>query len=197
MQSNGLTETLAELRLTPDNPNLRRALCGQILEIVWPSLAKCVQNIRYLTPDCDREDIVNETLYRIFRWSLGRATSSPGEDLNATDLISVAIVTCKNVIRDTFRHKAVRDRSLELENSEHAPGSSSPLVELVLGERAETVRDALESLNLGERRIVEMRFYQGKTYDDIGNETGLSPEGVRYRLRLIMKKLEVWVSKHS
>jgi len=198
VKSNELGKLLEELRLDPDNPHLRRAFSTQVFDIVWPHLARHTRNVRYLAPDCDCEDLVNETLYRVLKWSLRRAISSPEAHLEAKDLISIAIVTCRNVTSDIFRRRALRSRHLESrETGESTSDSSSPLIEVVLGDRAELLKKVLENLDPKERRILQMRFYEGKTYAAIACEMKLSPEGVRYRLQMIVEKLKMWVSKHS
>ncbi len=71
-----------------------------------------------------------------------------------------------------------------------APESSlTPEESLYIAERRERVSDALEQLPMEQRQALELAYFQGLTYSEIGAATGKTLGTVKTRLRLGLSKL--------
>ena len=53
------------------------------------------------------------------------------------------------------------------------------------------IRKALSELPAEQRRAFEMSRFEGKTYEQIARETGVSVKTVEYRISQVLRKLEV------
>lgn len=79
------------------------------------------------------------------------------------------------------------DSVLELDLGEREP--ARPDVEAARADLREWMRLALEFLDDGDRRIVRLREFEGKTFNEIGALFDLEPNTVRMRFRRALAKL--------
>jgi RNA polymerase sigma-70 factor (ECF subfamily) len=68
--------------------------------------------------------------------------------------------------------------------------SMSPGDEVVAAEVATLVRDAVQMLPDGQRRLVELAYFEGMTYREAGLAVGIAEGTAKSRLRLALAKLE-------
>jgi len=98
-------------------------------------------------------------------------------------LLRVAANEAKQVLRRNQRHAALR-----LDTAREVAGSADP------GESAD-VRAALRTLAPADRELVAWRYVLGMNSVEIGLQIGLSPEGVRSRLKRIRDQLRKELDK--
>ena len=70
------------------------------------------------------------------------------------------------------------------------PGKEPPDEELILKESLGTLFRSMETLPDSQRKLLQLHVLQGKTYDEIAAETGLSPLNIRVQVSLARKKLK-------
>ena len=94
--------------------------------------------------------------------------------------------------RSLDRLKAVkRRREVSGESSDVAeyPDSADPAGEMILTERSDAVRAALEKLPSVQRETLEMAYFGGLSQTEIAESTGQALGTVKTRMRLAMQKL--------
>ena len=70
------------------------------------------------------------------------------------------------------------------------PGQDPPDEELMRKECLGTLFRSMETLPDSQRKLLQLHVLQGKTYDEIAAETGLSPLNIRVQVSLARKKLK-------
>lgn len=70
------------------------------------------------------------------------------------------------------------------------PGKEPPDEELIRKESLGTLLRAMDSLPDSQRKLMNLHVLQGKTYDEIAAETGLSPLNIRVQVSLARKRLK-------
>ncbi len=65
-----------------------------------------------------------------------------------------------------------------------------PIEEIVISERRDRVKAALQSLPSEQRLVIELAYYQGLTQSEIASHTGMSLGTVKTRSRLGLNKLK-------
>ena len=70
------------------------------------------------------------------------------------------------------------------------PGKEPPDEELIRKESLGTLLRAMDSLPDSQRKLMNLHILQGKTYDEIAAETGLSPLNIRVQVSLARKRLK-------
>ena len=70
------------------------------------------------------------------------------------------------------------------------PGKEPPDEELIWKESLGTLLRAMDSLPDSQRKLMNLHVLQGKTYDEIAAETGLSPLNIRVQVSLARKRLK-------
>jgi RNA polymerase sigma-70 factor, ECF subfamily len=104
-----------------------------------------------------------------------------------TYLIVLARHRAVDLLRSELRRVARQERHYRLTPAE-PPGAASD--EVVAAETASVVRAAVQLLPDGQRRVVELAYFEGLTCREVANAMGI-PEGTaKSRLRLAMAKLE-------
>jgi RNA polymerase sigma-70 factor (ECF subfamily) len=92
-----------------------------------------------------------------------------------------------DVLRSELRRVTRQERHHRLTPAD-PPGSASD--EVMAAETASAVRAAVQLLPDGQRRVVELAYFEGLTCREVANAMGI-PEGTaKSRLRLAMAKLE-------
>ena len=70
------------------------------------------------------------------------------------------------------------------------PGKEQPDEELIRKELLDTLLRAMDTLPDSQRNLMNLHVLQGKTYDEIAAETGLSPLNIRVQVSLARKRLK-------
>jgi len=100
----------------------------------------------------------------------------------------------RRLISAARRHRADRrdvGRESPLRPAELPPGElTSPTQGAVRGEVRESVREAVSRLPPQERRVVELRSYEGLTFEEIATQLGLADRhSARERFRSALRKM--------
>ena len=104
-----------------------------------------------------------------------------------TYLVVLARHRAVDVMRSELRRVARQERHYRLIPPD-PPGTASD--EVMAAETASVVRSAIQLLPDGQRRVVELAYFEGLTCREVANAMGI-PEGTaKSRLRLAMAKLE-------
>ena len=156
-----------------------------------------------LASDFTRED-VEEVCQEVFLAVIKNLDSFQGDSQFQTWLFRIVA----NKARD-FRekqHAAKRGGgqvplSLQAEDAETGlmidPPSQAPApdVDLLNGERAELVREALDQIGEPCREIIELRYFGDLSYEELSAELKLNPKTVSSRLSKCLDKLEAIATK--
>jgi len=129
------------------------------------------------------QDIVQDTFIRLFkRW---REPWVPSPQL-AGWLYRVAHNCAVDYVRKESRKRLLHQQEA-LEKSDSEPPRRGAAFEI--SERAELAVSALKTLSLREQQLVVLKVYEGKTYKEISEITGLTTSNVGYILHHSMKKM--------
>ena len=74
--------------------------------------------------------------------------------------------------------------------SDEIPGEAPPDEELIQKESLDLLFRSMETLPDSQRKQLSLHVLQGKSYDEIAAETGLSPLNIRVQVSLARKKLK-------
>ena len=130
----------------------------------------------------DAEDVVHDVLLNLW---------NKREQITITDsLASYLFLAVRNTSLNNIKHNRIRSRvmtdlRLSLLN-EGADYNRHQLEEL-----KSLITQALSELPYEQRRAFEMSRFEGKTYEQIARETGVSVKTVEYRISQALRKLEV------
>ena len=140
--------------------------------------------LRVLGNGSAAQDVVQDVFVEL--WSHpGRYDPAAGS--LRTYLIVLARRRAVDLLRSELRRVARQERHYRLTPAE-PPGAASD--ELVAAETASVVRTAVQLLPDGQRRVVELAYFEGLTCREVARTMGI-PEGTaKSRLRLAMAKLE-------
>jgi RNA polymerase sigma-70 factor, ECF subfamily len=153
---------------------------------VFDQLASSVYGgaLRVLGNGSAAQDVVQDVFVEL--WSHPDRYNPAAGSLR-TYLIVLARHRAVDLLRSDFRRVARQERHYRLTPAE-PPGAASD--ELVAAETASVVRAAVQLLPDGQRRVVELAYFEGLTCREVANAMGI-PEGTaKSRLRLAMAKLE-------
>ena len=84
----------------------------------------------------------------------------------------------------------IRRLSPSEELSDSLPGKDPPDEELIRKESLDSLLRAMDTLPDSQRRLMRLHILQGRSYDEIAAETGLSPLNIRVQISLARKKLK-------
>jgi RNA polymerase sigma-70 factor (ECF subfamily) len=140
--------------------------------------------LRVLGDNVAAQDVVQDVFVELWR--------HPGRyDATAASLRTYLMVIARSRAVDRVRSEVSRFVR-EQRHYRLAAGQRpmSPGDEVVAAEVATLVRDAVQMLPDGQRRLVELAYFEGMTYREAGLAVGI-PEGTaKSRLRLALAKLE-------
>ena len=153
---------------------------------VFDQLASSVYGgaLRVLGNGSAAQDVVQDVFVEL--WSHPDRYDATAGSLR-TYLIVLARHRAVDLLRSELRRVARQERHYRLTPDE-PPGA--PGDEVAAAETASVVRAAVQLLPDGQRRVVELAYYEGLTCREVANAMGI-PEGTaKSRLRLAMAKLE-------
>jgi RNA polymerase sigma-70 factor (ECF subfamily) len=130
-------------------------------------------------------DLVQETLLEAFRDFDGFRGGSEDELL-----AWLRRLLLNNVADFTRRYRATDKRRLDREvapGGEPAASGRSPSSEVAAGELTEAVLRALDRLPEEYRRVIVLRYQDGRPFEEIGGELGLTANAAR---KLLLRAVE-------
>lgn len=126
------------------------------------------------------DDVVQETFLRVFT---ARERYQPGKASFRTWLYRIG----RNQALNTLRRQRVRRSERLLEAAD--PQRGSPLEGLIGGEDVAQLRDALDALAPADREVIELRYYQGMSFAEVGEVLGARASAVKQRAWRCLKRL--------
>ncbi len=186
MASNGMTDETTQ--------RLNRAQHGDVqafAELIEPMRATLVRVAAGMVGDADAEDVVLESLLRVWR-------ALPTFRQRAA-LRTWVIRIVRNGALDRLRHRArLREVPLEPADEDETnatprqwadPNAVEPVETMVLAERQRAVARALERLETPHRQVLELRYMDDLSYQEIATALSLSIGTVMSRLFYGKRKL--------
>lgn len=139
--------------------------------------------LRIVGDNASAQDVVQDVFVEF--WS-NPGRYDPGVGPLRTYLIVLARHRAMDILRSELRRLARQERHCRLLP---AAGLWPVIEEVVAAEAASVVRDAVGMLPDGQRRVVELAYFQGLTCRQVAKAVGI-PEGTaKSRLRLALAKL--------
>lgn len=142
--------------------------------------------LRITLQKADAEDVVQETLIRIWNKRKEWQTLDSVEAYGLTICRNMAIDHCK---------KAGRKNLTINENRDEKPTDCTPYEELDAKERVAIIKKLMDDLPETQRSIMELRDVEGKSYQEIGQIMSLSEEQVKVYLFRARQKIKVQFAK--
>ena len=145
--------------------------------------------LRVVGDGASAQDVVQDVFVEL--WSHpGRYDPAAGS--LRTYLIVLARHRAVDLVRSELRRIARQERHCRLTPGQppEAPGD-----QVLAAAMAAAIRDAVQTLPDGQRRVVELAYFEGLTYREVALAAGI-PEGTaKSRLRLALAKLETMLDR--
>ena len=172
------------LRDVSDETLVKRALAGS--DRAWTALVRRYDRRVYnyafrMSGNAeDARDLAQEVFLGVFR-NLG---GFRGDGVFAAWLFRIAAFRCTDYLR--------RRRPTGEFDETTAPPSDDPGPQDVaaMNRTNQRILAALEALPAAQRHVVELKFFQQFTFEDIGMQLGISPNTAKTRLYGALKKLK-------
>jgi RNA polymerase sigma-70 factor (ECF subfamily) len=178
VQAVGGTDALLTARLAAGDDHALGEIFDRLAPVVYGSA------LRVLGERTAAQDVVQDVFVDL--WS-HPDRYNPAAGTLRTYLIVLARHRAVDVVRSELRRIARQERHHRLTPRERHP---SPCDEVTAAESASAVRAALKLLPDGQRRVVELAYFEGLTCREVALAAGI-PEGTaKSRLRLALAKLE-------
>ena len=134
----------------------------------------------------DAEDVAQEALLRLWKYC---------ERLNADrNLDALAVKVAKNVCVDLYKSRNTYED--EITSDIASPPSQSADAELHAKEVQQKIDEAIERLNPRERDLLKARQFEGKSAEEISEQTGIPKSSVKSMISKARKKLKMDLQKH-
>jgi RNA polymerase sigma-70 factor (ECF subfamily) len=140
--------------------------------------------LRVVGDGASAQDVVQEVFAELWRHPYRYDPAAGGL---RTYLIVLARRRAVDLVRSELRRIARQERHHRLapRQDPRAPGD-----EVLAADLAAAIRDAVRTLPDGQRRVIELAYFEGLTYREVAIAAGI-PEGTaKSRLRLALAKLE-------
>ena len=134
----------------------------------------------------DAEDVAQEALLRLWKYC---------ERLDADrNLEALAVKVAKNVCVDLYKSRNTYED--EITSDIASPPSQSADAELHAKEVQQKIDEAMERLNPRERDLLKARQLEGKSAEEISEQTGIPKSSVKSMISKARKKLKMDLQKH-
>ena len=134
----------------------------------------------------DAEDVAQEGLLRLWNYC---------ERLNADrNLDALAVKVAKNVCVDLYKNRNTYEDEITADVA--SPPSQSADAELHAKEVLQKIDEAMERLNPRERDLLKARQLEGKSAEEISEQTGIPKSSVKSMISMARKKLKTDLQKH-
>lgn len=134
----------------------------------------------------DAEDVAQEALLRLWNYC---------ERLDADrNLDALAVKVAKNVCVDLYKSRNIYED--EITSDIASPPSQSADAELHAKEVQQKIDEAMERLNPRERDLLKARQLEGKSAEEISEQTGIPKSSVKSMISKARKKLKMDLQKH-
>ena len=134
----------------------------------------------------DAEDVAQEALLRLWNYC---------ERLSADrNLEALAVKVAKNVCVDLYKNRNTYED--EITSDIASPPSQSADAELHAKEVQQEINEAMERLNPRERDLLKARQLEGRSAEEISEQTGIPKSSVKSMISMARKKLKTDLQKH-
>ena len=134
----------------------------------------------------DAEDVAQEALLRLWNYC---------ERLSADrNLEALAVKVAKNVCVDLYKNRNTYEDEITADVA--SPPSQSADAELHAKEVLQKIDEAMERLNPRERDLLKARQLEGKSAEEISEQTGIPKSSVKSMISMARKKLKTDLQKH-
>lgn len=134
----------------------------------------------------DAEDVAQEALLRLWKYC---------ERLDADrNLEALAVKVAKNVCVDLYKSRNTYEDEITTDIA--SPPSQSADAELHAKEVQQKIDEAIERLNPRERDLLKARQLEGKSAEEISEQTGIPKSSVKSMISTARKKLKMDLQKH-
>ena len=171
----------------PERRILERMAAGEgdALRELYDIHARAVYSlaVRILRSQSDAEDIVQEVFVQAWR-------NATRYDASRGTVAGWLLMQAKSRAIDRLRARRARpEHTDDSQRPEPADATAGPDVQIVRGEQAERVREALEQLPRLQRTAVELAYYEGLTHAEIAEQLEQPLGTVKTRIRQGLLKL--------
>ena len=134
----------------------------------------------------DAEDVAQEALLRLWNYC---------ERLSADrNLEALAVKVAKNVCVDIYKERNIYEDEIKVDAASRP--SQSADAELHAKEVQLKIDEAMERLNPRERDLLKARQLEGKSAEEISEQTGIPKSSVKSMISMARKKLKTDLQKH-
>ena len=134
----------------------------------------------------DAEDVAQEALLRLWKYC---------ERLDADrNLEALAVKVAKNVCVDLYKSRNTYEDEITYDIA--SSPSQSADAELHAKEVQQKIDEAMERLNPRERDLLKARQLEGKSAEEISEQTGIPKSSVKSMISMARKKLKTDLQKH-
>lgn len=176
-----------------DEKLVTRALAGS--NGAWTALVKRYERriynyaLRMVGHPDDALDLVQEVFLGVYR----NLATYRGDGAFAAWLFRIAAFRCTDYLRRR------RDTSpLDDANTEAPPCPAfDPALAAMTTRANQRIMQALATLPTAQRHVVELKFFQHCTFEEIGERLGISPNTAKTRLYAALRKLKAFPELHD
>lgn len=166
------------------------------LETLYDRYASIVLGIslKILGDRAAAEDVLQETFWRVWR---SAATYQSQRGSFTGWLFRIA----RNLAIDAYRRRSIRPRPITDVDANDTKLDQIPDPNMNVAEQSQLllmhkhVADALASLPLEQRRVIEMAYFYGMTRQQIAESTGEALGTIHTRARMALKKLRAQLQR--
>ena len=158
---------------------------GDALRELYDVHARAVYSlaVRILRSQSDAEDIVQEVFVQAWR-------NATRYDATRGTVAGWLLMQARSRAIDRLRARRARpEQTDDAQRPEPADAAAGPDIQIVRGEQAQRVRDALGQLPLLQRTAVELAYYEGLTHAEIAVQLEQPLGTVKTRIRQGLLKL--------
>ena len=169
-----------------DETLIKQALKGK--KSAWVQLVRRYEKgiynyaLRMVGHPDDAMDLMQEIFIAVFR----NLSSFRGDAKFKNWLYRIAHYRCIEFYRRKRPNQSLDDEPTEME----AEGTSQPDHQLQQSQQALALAKAMRLLPMNQRTVVELKFFQHFTFDEIANQLGISSNTVKSRLYSALDKLK-------
>lgn len=167
-----------------DEKLVARALAGS--NTAWNSLIKRYEQrvynyaLRMVGHPDDAFDLMQEVFMGVYRNLPGFRGDGPFPAW----LFRIASFRCTDYLRRRRFHTSFD------EHDSPARSNADPQADAMVTHTNQQITRALQDLPAAQRHVVELKFFQNFTFEDIGQQLGISPNTAKTRLYTALRKLK-------
>ena len=169
-----------------DERLVKQALKGQ--KSAWVTLVKRYEKnlynytLRMVSNPDDALDLMQDVFMAVFR----NLASFRGDSPFKGWMFKIAHYRCI----EFYRRKKPTQSLDNMPEQEEQSSDTCPEAELFIGQQASILTKALQILPINQKLVVELKFFQHCTFDEVANQLGISVNTAKSRLYSALDKLK-------